>query len=157
MQKAFSPLCTVWNEQVKQFFTKLHGHQSKTLAMFSWGAIKAKSIVIQQVAEELLEESDAKCESIERRLRRFLANEKIISEEIWECFLAQVLPYWKGKKVRLVIDITPFEEHAQVIYIGIIQHTRVLPLMWKVMPDKRNGKNGCGRWCKTCLRRFTSM
>jgi hypothetical protein len=25
MQDAFSPLCTVWNEQVKQFFTNLHG------------------------------------------------------------------------------------------------------------------------------------
>jgi Transposase DDE domain len=136
MRKAFSPLCTVWSEQVKQFFTKLHGHQSKTLAMFSWGAIKAKSIVLQQVAEELLEESDAKCESIERRLRRFLANEKIVPEEIWECFLAQVLPYWKGKKVRLVIDITPFEEHAQVIYVGLLQHTRVLPLVWKVMPGQ---------------------
>jgi hypothetical protein len=30
MRKAFSPLCTVWSEQVKQFFTKLQGHQSKT-------------------------------------------------------------------------------------------------------------------------------
>lgn len=136
MHDAFSPLCTVWSEQIKQCFTKLHGHQSKTLAMFSWGAIKAKSVVIQQVAEELLAESTAKCESIEKRLRRFLANEKIVPQEIWKCLLTQVLSYWKGKKVTLVIDITPFDEHAQVIYIGLLQHTRVLPLMWKVMPGQ---------------------
>ena len=60
MQDAFGPLCTVWHEQVKEFFTNLHGHQSKTLALFTWGAIQAKSIVLQQVAEELLAESGAK-------------------------------------------------------------------------------------------------
>ncbi len=136
MQDAFGPLCTVWHEQVKEFFTNLHGHQSKTLALFTWGAIQAKSIVLQQVAEELLAESGAKCESIERRLRRFLANDRVEVKETWEYLLAQVLPYWKGKKVTLVIDITPFEEHAQVIYVGLLQRTRVLPLAWRVMPGQ---------------------
>lgn len=142
MRKAFSPLCTVWSEQVKQCFTKLHGHQSKTLAMFSWGAIKAKSIVLQQVAEELLAESDAKCESIERRLRRFLANDRISSQETWNDLLAQVLPTWKGKKVTLVMDSTPFEEHAQVIFVGLLQRTRVLPLAWRVMPGQESWETG---------------
>ena len=63
--------------RVKQFFTKLHGHQSKVLAMFVLGAIKAESIVIQRVAEALLAESEAKAPSIERRLERFLSNERI--------------------------------------------------------------------------------
>lgn len=91
MQDAFGPLCTVWSTQVKQFFEHLRGHQSKTLALFSWGAIQAKSIVVQQVAEELLTESDAKCESIERRLRRFLAKSRVEVKETWEYLLAQVL------------------------------------------------------------------
>lgn len=50
---AFSPLCTVWHQQVKEFFSRLHGHQSKTLALFVLGAIKAESIVVQRVAEAL--------------------------------------------------------------------------------------------------------
>jgi hypothetical protein len=136
MQDAFGPLCTVWHEQVKAFFTHLHGHQSKVLAMFTWGAIQAKSIVVQQVAEELLAESEAKCESIERRLRRFLANDRVDVKETWNCVLAEVLPYWKGKKVYLVLDLTPFEEHAQVIYVGLLQQSRILPLAWKVMPGQ---------------------
>jgi hypothetical protein len=69
--KAFTPLCRSWYEQVKAFFTGLHGHQSKTLAMFVLGAIRAESIMLQRVAEALLEESDAKVSSIERRLERF--------------------------------------------------------------------------------------
>src|SRR6476469_1032775 len=91
----------------------------KTLAMFVWGAIQAQSIVVQRVAEELLAESDAKCESIERRLRRFLSNERVEVKETWDQLLKQVLPYWKDKKVYLVLDITPFDEHAQIIYLGL--------------------------------------
>src|SRR5690349_21190605 len=104
--------------------------------MFVWGAIKAKSIVVQKVAEELLAESDALCESIERRLRRFLRNERVEVKETWDQLLKQVLPYWKDKKVYLVLDITPFDEHAQVIYLGLLQKTRVLPLAWRVMPGQ---------------------
>ncbi len=70
---AFSPLCAQWHQQVKELFTKLHGHQSKTLALFVWGAIKAQSIVLAQVAEDLLPECEAKVSSIERRLQRDVA------------------------------------------------------------------------------------
>ena len=131
-----SPLCTVWQKQVKDFFTQLHGHQSKTLAMFVLGAIRAKSLVIPVVAEELLAESDAKASSIERRLERFLSNDRIKTEKIWDELLVQILPYFLQNPIQLVIDLTPYEEHAQVIYIGLLQHSRVLPLAWKVMPGQ---------------------
>ena len=134
--KHFSPLCSQWHGQVKQLFTLLHGHQTKVLAMFVLGAIKAESIVVQRVAEELLEESDAKVPSIERRLQRFLSNERLEVEDIWDQFLAQVLPYWQNQPVTLILDITPFEEHAQVVYLGLLQQSRVLPLAWKVMPGQ---------------------
>src|SRR6266480_2183750 len=98
---AFKPLCQVWHEQVKQFFTKLHGHQSKVLAMFVLGAIKAESIVIQKVAEALLAESEAKAPSIERRLERFLSNERIETEKTWDDLLEQVMPYFRRGPMRL--------------------------------------------------------
>jgi hypothetical protein len=139
---AFKPLCQVWHEQVKQFFTKLHGHQSKVLAMFVLGAIKAESIVIQRVAEALLAESEAKAPSIERRLERFLSNERIDIEKTWDELLGQVMPYFRQGPMRLVIDLTPYEEHAQVIYIGLLQHSRVLPLVWKVMPGQETWDQG---------------
>lgn len=139
---AFKPLCQVWHEQVKQFFSELHGHQSKVLAMFVLGAIKAESIVIQRVAEALLAESEAKAPSIERRLERFLSNERIETAKTWDTLLEQVLPYFRRGPIRLVIDLTPYEEHAQVIYIGLLQHSRVLPLVWKVMPGQESWDQG---------------
>ena len=140
--KRFSPLCSQWHGQVKHFFTMLHGHQKKVLALFVLGAIKAESIVVQRVAEELLEESDAKVPSIERRLQRFLSNERIEVEDIWDHFLAQVLPTWRNQAVTLILDITPFEEHAQVVYLGLLQQSRVLPLAWKVMPGQQEWEQG---------------
>jgi hypothetical protein len=139
---AFSPLCTAWHQQVKKFFQGLHGHQSKTLALFVLGAIRAESIVLPKVAEALLAESEAKAPSIERRLERFLSNEKIETETTWNELLKSVMPYFRKGLIRLVIDLTAYEEHAQVIYIGLLQHSRVLPLTWKVMPGQEKWDQG---------------
>jgi Transposase DDE domain len=138
----FSPLCTVWQQQVKEFFTRLHGHQSKTLSLFVLGAIKANSIVLPRVAEALLAESEAKASSIERRLQRFLSNPRIETEQVWDDFLREILPYFRQQPIRLVIDLTSYEEHAQVIYVGLLQHSRVLPLVWKVLPGQVSWEEG---------------
>jgi hypothetical protein len=50
-----------------------------------------------------------------------------------------LLPSFQHKPIQLVIDLTNYEEHAQVVYIGIIRHSRVLPVAWKVMPFSRVG------------------
>jgi len=44
--------------------------------------------------------------------------------------------------MQLVRDLTPYEEHAQVIYVGLLQHSRVLPLVWKVMPGQDKWEQG---------------
>lgn len=82
-------------------------------------------------------ESEAKASSIERRLERFLSNPRIDVEETWDELLAQVMPFFREEPIRLIIDVTPYEEHAQVIYVGLLQHSRVLPLVWKVMPGQQ--------------------
>ena len=84
--------------------------------LFVLGAIKAKSIVIPIVAEELLEESDAKANSIERRLERFLSNERIDTVETWNILLSKIMPYFRHGPMRLVIDVVPYEEHAAARY-----------------------------------------
>src|SRR5215469_2661713 len=125
-----------WHQQVKQVFAGLHGHQKKTLALLVIGIILAGSAVLQRIAEglQLTGISEAKMPSIERRLARFVANERIEVSEVWKHFLSQVLPYWQGKAVRLVLDCTPCGEQSSIVYLGLLMHSRVLPLMWRVMP-----------------------
>lgn len=135
-------LSTAWQDQVKEFFSNLHGHQSKALAFFVEGAIAANSIVVQRVAEALLAESEVSACSIERRLERFLSNPRIQTQETWDKFLSAVMPCFQGRPLRLIIDLTSYKEHAQVIYIGLVQQSRVLPLVWKVMPGQTKWDQG---------------
>jgi hypothetical protein len=100
-----SVLCQAWQKQVQEFFTQLHGHQSKTLAWFVLGAIRARSLVLSQIAEALLAESEAKASSIERRLERFLSNPRIDVEQSWEALLAAVMPFFRQKPMRIIIDV----------------------------------------------------
>ncbi len=113
----------------------LHGHQSKVLSLFVYGAIQAQSIVVQKVAEELQAEcGEVKVPSIQRRLQRFLANEQIQVSVLWEQVLKHTLPYWQGQALTLIIDEVYMNADARVVYLGLLQGYRTLPLLWAVLP-----------------------
>lgn len=128
-----------WLEPVKQLYRGMHDHQKKTLALVVLGIILAGIAVLQRMAEsvQLAGSSAAKKPGIERRFARFVANDRIIVSEIWECFLSQVLPYWHGKAVRLKLDGTPCGKAATIVYVGLLVHSGVLPLMWRLMSRPR--------------------
>src|SRR5438067_2113426 len=106
-----------WHEQVKQLFEGSHGHQKKALALGVLGIALAGSAVLQRIAERVSLHgiSEAKMPSLERRFARFVANERIVVSEVWQHFLRQVLPYWQGKPVRLVLDCTPCGDQATIV------------------------------------------
>jgi len=58
--------------------------------------------------------------------------------------------------MRLVIDLTAYEEHAQVISIGLLQHSRVLPLVWKVMPGQTKWDQGLWECIDKLFKRLAS-
>jgi len=125
-----------WQAQVKQLWPGIHGHQKKALALGVLGVIFSGSAVLQRMAESIQERglSQAKMPSIERRLARFVANERIQVSTIWQTFLSRVLVYWQGQPVRLVLDCTPCGDKATIVYLGLLAQSRVLPLIWRVMP-----------------------
>ena len=133
-----------WHEQVKELLAGVHGHQQKTLALVVVGIILSGSAVLQRIAESLYLHgiSEAKMASIERRLARFMANERVQVSKIWKLFLTQVLAYWKGKAVQLVLDCTPFDDRAIVVYLGLLVHSRVLPVAWRIMPAQEHWDQG---------------
>jgi hypothetical protein len=81
-----------WQEQIQELLAGMHGHQKKTLAFFVLGIVLSGCAVMQRVAQTLSERgrSEAKMTSIERRLARFIANERVVVPLIWKLFLAQV-------------------------------------------------------------------
>lgn len=131
-----SVLWTNWHEQLKELLTGIHGHQKKTLAFFVLGIVLSGSAVMQRVAETVYEHglSEAKMPSIERRLARFIANSRIVVPLIWKLFLAQVLTPFRGQALAFVLDNTPFRDDLTIVYLGLLVHSRVLPVAWAVMP-----------------------
>jgi Transposase DDE domain len=127
-----------WRAQVKELFPKIHGHQKKTLALFVIGIVVAGSAVLQRVAEDLSVHgiTPSKMTSIERRLARFIANDRVVVRTIWEDFMSQVLPFWQGKPVRFVLDCTTLRGDATIVYVGLLVHSRLLPVAWAVMPKQ---------------------
>src|SRR5438105_2403464 len=107
---AASVLWMNWHEQLKELLTGIHGHQKKTLAFFVLGIVLSGCAVIQRVAETLSELglSEAKRSSIERRLTRFIANQRLVVPLIWRLFLAQVLTAFRGQQWYFVLDNMPF-------------------------------------------------
>ena len=66
--------------------------------------------------------------SIERRLARFIGNSRVVVPLIWKRFLAQVLAPFCGQQVYFVLDNTPFRDDLTIVYLGLLVHSRVLPV-----------------------------
>ena len=102
------------------------------------GIVLSGSAVLQRMAESVQQSgiSEAKMPRIERRLARFVANDRIIVPTIWKLFLAQVLTYFRDKQLWFVLDCTPIDDRACIVYIGVLVPSRVLPVAWRVMPGQ---------------------
>lgn len=139
-----SVLWANWHEQLKELLPGIHGHQKKTLAFFVLGIVLSGSAVMQRVAETMHERglSQAKMSSIERRLARFIANSRIVVPLIWKLFLAQVLAPFRGQHLYFVLDNTPFRDDLTIVYLGLLVHSRVLPVAWAVMPAQTKWEEG---------------
>lgn len=136
------PLWEAWRAQVKQLFPSLHGHQQKTLAWMVLGVVLSGSAVLQRMAEGLYGINAAKMPSIERRLARFVANDRIQVSPVWNTFLAHVLPFWREPSVFLVLDCTPCNDWTTIVCVGLLIHSRVSPLAWQVMPAQEKWPEG---------------
>src|SRR5258708_33159589 len=133
-----------WSQQVKEIFPALHSYQQETLALCVQGVVQSGTAVMQRVAETVWEQlaSETKMVSYERRLQRFVANERIEVQACWKAFLQQVLPFWHNKPVTLILDLTPYTQEATIVYVGLVLHSRVLPLAWCVMPQQESWDEG---------------
>jgi hypothetical protein len=132
--KASLILFRQWSAQLRQLLPGVHGHRTKTLAFFVFGLALSGKARLPVIAEELLTISPANTPSIERRLARFLANEHIAVVPIWTSLLAHLLPCFRDHRLVFVLDATPLDDRACLVYLGLLVHSRLLPVGWQVMP-----------------------
>ena len=138
----YSPLCAQWQQQVKDFLGSYTVTKAKDWPCLCGERSKPKVSCWHTSPRSCCRKvrpkrpvSNGDCNAMSR-------NEPIEVEAVWEDFLTAIGTYWKEQGVVLVLDLTPFEEHAQVVYVGLMQQTRVLPLAWKVMPGQEQWDEG---------------
>src|SRR5207248_9837571 len=91
---------TVWQQfarLVKQVVPSLHGHRCKTLGWLVIGIMLAKSVASAQMAEVLRRVRGTHASSQERTISRFLANEAIDAQGLWQSFLPVLLAGWANQ------------------------------------------------------------
>jgi hypothetical protein len=123
-----------WSAQLRAFLPEIHGHRSKTLAFCVLGVALAGTARLPRVAEALVGVSAAKTPSIERRLSRFLANQQIIVVPLWTRLVGHCLAFWRDRRLVFVLDATTLDERATVLYLGLLVHSRLLPVSWQLLP-----------------------
>jgi hypothetical protein len=53
---------------------------------------------------------------------------------IWNSLLAHLLLFFQDRRLVFVLDLTPLDDRACVVYLGLLVHSRLLPVSWQVMP-----------------------
>jgi hypothetical protein len=125
---ASATLWRQWSSQLRAFLPEIHGHRSQTLALCVLGLVLAGTTRLPRVAEALGGISAAKMPSIERRLARFLANHQVVVLPLWTRLLEQFLAFWRDRRLVFVLDATALDERATVLYLGLLVHSRLLPV-----------------------------
>jgi DDE family transposase len=123
-----------WRRQVAALLPTARATRRAVLALFVLGALWAGTLSLVRVAAALpLPAADP---STERRLRRWLANPAVAVGELWAALLPALLAGKAGQELLVVFAPTPHRDRFTALCLGLVDHKRVLPLAWRVLPQQ---------------------
>ncbi len=124
-----STLLYQWNEALDKAFPSLGRWQVQTLGLFSYGVMLAHSCTLSQVAKHLLGRANAS--SWERRLQRWLANERLVMTALFPFWIRWALSLWGQGALLVLVDETKLSDHVAVMMVGLAYHASAIPLIWR--------------------------
>lgn len=74
-----------------------------------------------------------KAQSIERRWRRFLGNERIRVSALYVPLVLVALSGWKSHRLYLALDTTVLWDRYCMIHLSVVCCGRAVPLLWRVL------------------------
>ncbi len=123
-----------WRRQVQTLLPQVHAARATTLALFSLGVLWSGTVTLLKVAAALpLPACDP---SLERRWRRFLANDRVSVAALWTPLLPVLLAGLGPREMVFVFDPTPYRADATLLVLGVVCRRRVLPVAWRVVPQQ---------------------
>jgi hypothetical protein len=116
-----------WRQTVKHdLLGQLHGHQAKALAALSWGMAMAGSCGAEVIAPLV---PGAKPASVRRRMERLLANDRLDAPAAMLELTRSLLRDWGGRRVLLILDETPKQNHLRCMKLSVAYRKRTVTLL----------------------------
>lgn len=105
--------------------------QALNLALLSFGIVTARSCTLSLVAEKLW--ALGKADSIERRLQRFLSNERVAVQKCSIAWTRWVLGHLSScsSRIILLVDETKLADHLSIMVVALAYRKRAIPLSWR--------------------------
>src|SRR5579862_6307077 len=117
-----------WQARIREMIQELGHWQSLVLAMYSLGMVMARQSAPSKVSEKL--GVLGKPESVQRRLERFVDNERINWQSCCVAWSGWVLRRYSGERVILLVDETKLGQHLSVMVVGLAYRACCVPLAW---------------------------
>ena len=114
----------------------------RNLTSLAFGIIIRESVLISNIAQELKDTYSKRTKaSKNKRIYRFLINDKFDTEEIYRCFIYNALKVYKNfsNKVDIIIDHITIEDKFVILQIVMRIGKRSVPLWYKVFRYKEEG------------------
>lgn len=123
------PLLYQWKAMIDKGLPSMGRWQKLTLALLSYGILLAQSCTLSKVSQHL--SGKAENSSLERRLQRWLANERVAIEPLLRLWVAWVLRIWGKGALLILVDETKLSDHVAVMMVGVAYQQSAIPLLWR--------------------------
>lgn len=121
-----------WHREIRKHFAWLGLWQSFGLALYSYGVVVAQACAPSRVAEKL--PGLGKADTVQRRLERWLANERIGWARCCPGWAQTVLSQYVGRRLVLLVDETKLGEHLSAMVVGLAYRGCCIPLAFWCYP-----------------------
>lgn len=118
-----------WSEAIDKRFPKMGRWQKQMLAQFSYGMVLAESCRLKVVAKHLTGRANAS--SMERRLQRWLANDRVVMRELFKWWITWMVSLWGKAGMLILVDETKLSDHVAVMMVGVAYQGSAIPLIWR--------------------------
>jgi hypothetical protein len=150
-----SSLLYQWSEAIDKAFPSLGRWQVQTLAYFSYGVLLAQSCRLSRVVPPLSGQADTS--SGERRLQRWLANQRIDMADLFAYWLRWVLRLWGQAPVLVLVDETKLSKQVAVMMVGLAYQRTAIPLLWRAYDPADYPEEGQVRVMSQLLSRLRAV
>lgn len=123
-----------WQGAVRAAFGFLGCWQALGLALYSYGVVLARQCAPSKVAEKL--PLVGKADSVQRRLERWLDNDRIDWQRCCAGWARWVLSHYSGQQVILLVDETKLGNQLSAMVVGMAYRGCCIPLAFWCYPPK---------------------